>query len=330
MGRAPKHHIDSNKRKAVKVKAVHSYKQRIAHGVLTKQSTPALLGTGDARAGARTNLSSALIALNQSKAPIGEGSFRIAYGGMYLDGKRVNQTAVCKCFKNSYRALEDEFFRFDFAIAQVALFYAQQWNETFKNKRRYKPILITHGDLMTIDHTRYLVEPYIRYFEKFTSNTGWIKPKDNDPYHWKTQMLEAFCHFTYHRSGGQLIVCDLQGHYRHCSHNRSRSRLELSDPAVCSRRRDYGPTDMGAKGMETFFANHVCNAFCQVWSRPRAPTRWFDTTHSHTSMLRTTATHLLQTTNRATFTVKLEPVYETIDWTAEAEEDTIVPMKRKG
>ena len=142
--------------------------------------------------------------------------------------------------------------------------------------------------------------------------------------------MEAFTHYTYHRSGGQLIVCDLQGRYRFDPYKSTRCRFELTDPAIASRRRVYGPTDLGEKGIENFFVNHTCNQFCHAngerWSRPRAPSRWFCES-SNTSMLRASATELLKITNQARFTSNLDVIYDDYDSDASSEEDEIIPMR---
>jgi len=151
----------------------------------------------------------------------------------------------------------------------------------------------------TIGGKKYLVEPLIRYFKKFTSNNGWI----SDDGSWTSEAMEAFSHFTYHRSGGNLIVCDLQGRYKYNKFNPSKSRFELTDVAICSRGRTYGPTDLGEKGIDSFFANHVCNRFCGVtgnWQRPRHVKQWFPKSIG-TSMMRSSDSHLLNLTNRSTF-----------------------------
>jgi len=239
-----------------------------------------------------------------------------------------SQPAVCKHFKAKYRVPQDEFYKHDFRIADAAIRYAQQWNEMCEYGRE---ILVTRGDVMVVRNQTYLVEPWIRYFEKFTSNNGWILSKDDNPYAWKVELLEAFCHFTYHKSGGQLIVCDLQGRYKHNDFSKKRCRFELTDPAICSRRRSYGPTDMGEKGIETFFYHHVCNRFCNVdgqqWARPRDCQEWFDPS-SNTSMLRMSATKRLQTSHPAKFSAKLEAIYEAFDEEDyESEDDSVVSMK---
>ena len=203
---------------------------------------------------------------------------------------------VCKSFKGQYTGLENEYFRADFQVADKAIQYAEEWNDICS---RDETILITKGDVHTIGGKMYLVEPLIRNFTKFTSNNGWIAHDEG----WVGEAMEAFTHFSYHRSGGNLIVCDLQGRYRHNRFNQSKSRFELTDVAVCSRRCHYGPTDLGEKGIDSFFHNHVCNQFCNVngrWQRPRATTQWFPKSSS-TSMMRSSQARLLNLGNRSTF-----------------------------
>jgi len=111
--------------------------------------------------------------------------------------------------------------------------------------------------------------------------------------------MEAFSHFTYHQSGDQMIVCDLQG--RHRNNKYKKSRFELSDPAICSRRRSYVPTDLGEQGIENFFVNHHCNEYCQDhWTRPWQPRQWFPVSHN-TSMLSSRVSNQLKLTSAYTF-----------------------------
>jgi Alpha-kinase family len=222
-----------------------------------------------------------------------------------VGGNRNQQEAVCKAFKPMYHELETDFYNHDFQIASKAIQFAEHWNAWCP---RGKEILVTHGDVMNINGNNYLVEPLIRYFQKYTSNNGWIADAG-----WEGEAMEAFSHYTYHKSGGNMIVCDLQGRYRHDFRNDSRCRFELTDPAVCSRSRSYGVTDMGEKGIESFFANHVCNQFCssdnsaRSWQRPRHATRWFES-NSGTSMLASSYTTRLKTTSRVKFTSSLDVI----------------------
>jgi hypothetical protein len=107
-----------------------------------------------------------------------------------------------------------------------------------------------------------------------------------------------------------MIVCDLQGRHRFNKYNRGKSRFELTDPAICSRRRLYGPTDLGEKGIESFFHHHSCNRYCQdQWQSPNYQRNWFSTTNT-TTMVRSSQANLLYADNRARFATTLQPIYD--------------------
>ena len=63
----------------------------------------------------------------------------------------------------------------------------------------------------------------------------------------------------------EMVVCDLQGHR---GDNDGLPYLDepyyylLTDPAVCTRHREYGESDMGQAGINAFFQHHVCNEWC--------------------------------------------------------------------
>jgi hypothetical protein len=185
---------------------------------------------------------------------------------------------------------------------------ADEWNGFCEHG---KEIMINKGSIhQSNSGISYLVEPLIRYYSKYTSNGGWIGDSTHD---WQVRYMEAYSHYSYHSSGGQLVVCDLQGRYKYNRYVRSKSRFELTDPAICSRRRLYGVTDLGEKGIESFFANHRCNEFCQSgWARPRNPSQWFPRTHG-TSMLSSVMSSKLQLTSRATFRLGMGDILEEDD-----------------
>ena len=218
-----------------------------------------------------------------------------------MGGNRNQQTAACKRFKPQWRSMELEYFQNDFKIADTAITYAEEWN-AMDDRDTDEKILITKGHIVKSNSgLPYLVEPFIRNFRKFTSNSGWIDQDES----WITQALEAFSHYTYHSSGGFLIVCDLQGRYRDNRRfgPRAKSRFELTDPAICSRNKSYGPTDLSEKGIESFFANHTCNEFCKRhWQSPRNQRSWFPGT-SATSMFPSSVAHKLLSTNHTQFAV---------------------------
>ena len=104
-----------------------------------------------------------------------------------------------------------------------------------------------------------LQEPFIHNWEKFNSNTGWKSDKTG----W-AHVMQALSHFSYHVSGGQFVLCDLQGGiYRHGA--------VLTDPVIISRQKGrYGVTDLGPGGISSFFGQHECNNFCRSeWQTPK-------------------------------------------------------------
>eukprot|EP00980_Cylindrotheca_fusiformis_P007230 scaffold1525_cov142-Cylindrotheca_fusiformis.AAC.30 len=252
---------------------------------------------------ARTNLTSYDVRISSSK--LGEGHFRVCVAGTFVGGNRNGQAAACKRFKPIFRGMEREFFAKDFQIADRAIRSAEKWNTLCDIG---KEIVISRGSLQrSRSGIQYLVEPLIRDFRKFTSNGGWIGDTSN----WRVQCMEAFTHFTYAESRGQLIVCDLQGRYKLNRYSRGKSRFELGDPAICSRRRVYGPTDLGEKGIDSFFANHVCSSYCKShWPRPRNPTQWFPRSQGTSMVSSELSSHLLLK-SRTTFLTGLPtPIIE--------------------
>jgi len=84
---------------------------------------------------------------------------------------------------------------------------------------------------------------------------------------------QAFSHFSYVRSGGKIMVVDLQGSLQ--TNNENTSKFILTDPAIHKRRKafnrafnyrrlNFGRTDRGEKGIYAFFNSHVCNDACRL------------------------------------------------------------------
>lgn len=83
------------------------------------------------------------------------------------------------------------------------------------------------------------------------------------------EVAQAFSHYSYQYSGHKILICDLQGVYD------DQLRLfRLTDPVIHyysphkpDKKKVYGRTDRGRKGMDDFFESHVCNALCHVVTR---------------------------------------------------------------
>lgn len=107
-----------------------------------------------------------------------------------------------------------------------------------------------------------LAEAYIGGYRRFNSNSGWTA-RSAAADGWAAAM-QALSHWSYHSTGGQLTLVDLQGGV-------SVNGAVLTDPVVLSRTAGaYGVTDLGADGVASFFSRHTCGHCCRPgWTRPR-------------------------------------------------------------
>jgi len=200
--------------------------------------------------------------LINSSAPFARGAFRNVYKGRYTIGERAGQLCVAKMFKAG-SVFEASFFDHDVQVVDKALEIIDRWNdEGLVNKSVVlnRPTVWTNED----DGEKALVEPFIQNWEKFNSNSGWANHET--PWH---LVMQALSHFSYHVTGGQCVLCDLQGGVY-------ADGVVLTDPVILSRNQMYGPTDLGARGISTFFAKHTCNEYCRGhWQQPRDQQAYF-------------------------------------------------------
>ena len=220
--------------------------------------------------------------LSFANSPIGVGASRLAYrcrvqGGCYR-GYTEGSYCIFKVFKPEarFRDVGDVSYT-DVEMQVRARRYAEDFNRACRPQRHGEPCNITIRDAalgsFSSDRTLYdddgdsfcvyegapfLLEREIRgHFEKFSSNSGWIS--GDDP------ILEAFSHWSWVNSGQEHLVCDLQGHkgdgsLPHLGHD---YYYLLTDPAICSADREFGESDLGQAGINSFFRNHTCNEWCR-------------------------------------------------------------------
>ena len=91
----------------------------------------------------------------------------------------------------------------------------------------------------------YHIEHYIDgEYIKYNSNSGYVADCRQTP--------QAFSHFTFERSGHQLMVVDIQG-----------VGDLYTDPQIhTASGTEYGDGNLGTKGMALFFHSHKCNDIC--------------------------------------------------------------------
>lgn len=100
------------------------------------------------------------------------------------------------------------------------------------------------------------IEPFLDgKFIKYNGNSGYVNQDPALVDNPSNQAAQAFSHFTFERSRGRFLVCDLQG-----------VGGMMTDPAVHtadSDRFSLSETNLGREGFMFFFAFHECNHLCQ-------------------------------------------------------------------
>lgn len=186
--------------------------------------------------------------------------------GIYTTGRRKGEACVAKYFKPGRgERMGDTFFTNDIKAVNRTLQIVRAFNrENFLNKKIIVSIPeVWRGNFGGSRNKKILVEPFIRGFVKWNSNSGWAENHTA----W-SKVMQALSHFSYHNSGGQFLLCDLQGGVYD-------NGAILTDPVILSRTRTYGTTDLGEAGMASFFSRHRCNEYCsRSWNHPGANRSW--------------------------------------------------------
>ncbi len=191
-----------------------------------------------------------------SSQPFAEGTCQYAYRGKLLSPG--NMDVVVKKFKDEFANYRQDW-RFSVNTSKKAEELARKFNVTtgtnrpihfnipFPMKRNDSPLSLFYQEWV-------VVEPYIPgVFKKWLSNAGWVNTEEI------TTSLPAFTHWTWVETGGQLIVCDLQG----VKDVNGVPGYTLTDPAINSLTSSYGITDLGPGGIGQFFTTHTCNDICR-------------------------------------------------------------------
>ena len=229
-------------------------------------------GTLDPTRTARQNNSSKAAFTSEALTyPFAQGAFRWVARGRYTEGTRAGEECVCKWFKTG-GVVESHFFDTDIATVEEAVRLITKWNARGVVN---KMVQVNRPEVWTFDQysgaqwagKKVLQEPFIQNYQKFNSNTGW----SDDTLPWP-RVMQALSHFSYHVSNGESVLCDLQGGFYS-------DGVVLTDPVVMSTSRRFGPTDLGAAGISSFFAHHTCNEYCRSeWRKPRNQTPYYTAT----------------------------------------------------
>ena len=202
--------------------------------------------------------------------PFAKGSYHWAALGTYRGGQRDGQKCVCKWFIKEGLVFEDAYYKQDISAMIKAQDFIHEWN---KRKFIDKPVRINIPEIWTFDEdcsnewkrTKVMVEPFLRNFIKFNSNSGYCQETTE----WGKAM-QALSHFSYHVSDGRYLLIDLQGAIYSNS-------IVLTDSLLNSAEYEFGPGDFGPEGISTFFSQHKCNKFCKkYWRVPDDRTKYME------------------------------------------------------
>jgi len=129
---------------------------------------------------------------------------------------------------------------------------AKLWGEEYNRHNPPKKVdIFMMAVLEMIDRPRnplFHIEHYIDgEYVKYNSNSGYVENR------LARQTPHAFSHFTFERSGHELIVVDVQG-----------VGDLYTDPQIhTADGHEYGDGNLGVRGMALFFHSHSCSAICK-------------------------------------------------------------------
>ena len=187
--------------------------------------------------------------------PFAEGKESLVYHGYDYTNKRAVVFKQYKMAASDFNTLDC--YMKELEIRTIAAAYTNEFNSHKQMPVGCSPIEFAPLDIVQCQGggNCYLLEPFIPgKIVKFNNNSGVVCTNTPD-----TELLQAFSHYTFVRSGRSLLVCDLQG-------LRDSDRILLTDPAIHSRSTPgsrYGSMDRGYDGIRMFFKTHLCTEICK-------------------------------------------------------------------
>jgi hypothetical protein len=187
------------------------------------------------------------------KRPFAQGAMRVAAYALALDS---SSPLVVKSFKRSGKQLAH--LADDMRIQVLCKAFALEFNALLPAQPEFLDFVVATclkpkagggegNQCMSL-------EPFMSgAYVKYNSNSGYVNDENaNCPINMAAQ---AFSHFTFERSQGKFLVCDVQG-----------VGYTMTDPAIHTadpERFKLVDTNLGEAGFKFFFATHRCNDLCK-------------------------------------------------------------------
>ena len=184
-----------------------------------------------------------------SAKPFSKGAMRTASG--MIDMSTNKRLVAKRYYKHTPDTTEVDLIRKDIEAQAIAKYLAMDFSSSEGSVAIdfiftcWYEILDSSGKHVTAVLS---AEPYIGGdYKKYNNNNGWINEEFGEA-------AQAFSHFTWQRTYGNLMVVDLQG-----------VNFILTDPQIHSLDESkYGIGNLGSDGMCSFFLAHKCNHVCKA------------------------------------------------------------------
>ncbi|KAL1902741.1 hypothetical protein Sste5346_001184 [Sporothrix stenoceras] len=192
------------------------------------------------------------LVIHRRTKPFAQGALRLA---SYARTQESTNPLVVKTFKANGKRLAD--LAEDMRMQALCKAFALEFNSLVASEEHSLDFIVVTClqpiSSSSEDDECMSLEPMLQNgrYVKYNNNCGSVNDDNNSEV---SKAAQAFSHFTFERSQGELLVADLQG-----------IDNVLTDPAIHTRdphRFVLTDTNLGVDGFKLFFSTHKCNHVC--------------------------------------------------------------------
>jgi hypothetical protein len=203
------------------------------------------------------------VSLKVSKDPFAKGAIRLAYRAVaYLPDGTSKDVVLKSSLARSQSYQTKEKYELFLSAHRAASYLGNRFNDIRPascESINFVDVALLH--FLGRDNQPFFTQEDMIHgrWEKYNSNTGMCAPFPTSmgTHH---EAVQAFSHWTFHATDGEMIVIDCQGCY-----DTVRKEFILTDPAIhCKDLLRYGSTNWGKTGFKRFFKTHVCKEHCRT------------------------------------------------------------------